>query len=43
MIMAMQPKVMGDFVLPRALQVMGWLCTGVMAVAVTIMFATWGS
>jgi NRAMP (natural resistance-associated macrophage protein)-like metal ion transporter len=43
MIMAMQPNVMGDFVLPRALQVMGWLCTGVMAVAVTIMFATWGS
>lgn len=43
MIMAMQPKVMGNFVLPRPLQVMGWLCTAVMAVAVTIMFATLGS
>jgi Mn2+/Fe2+ NRAMP family transporter len=42
MIMAMQPKVMGQFVLPRALWVMGWLCTAVMAVAVAIMFATWG-
>jgi NRAMP (natural resistance-associated macrophage protein)-like metal ion transporter len=40
MIMAMQPKVMGSFVLPRPLWAMGWLCTGVMAVAVTIMFAT---
>jgi NRAMP (natural resistance-associated macrophage protein)-like metal ion transporter len=43
MILAMQPKVMGQFVLPRALQVMGWLCTLVMAVAVVIMFVTWGS
>ena len=43
MIMAMQPRVMGNFVLPRPLQVMGWLCTAVMTVAVTIMFATWGS
>jgi Mn2+/Fe2+ NRAMP family transporter len=42
MIMAMQPRVMGRFVLPRPLQAMGWLCTGVMAVAVAIMFATWG-
>jgi NRAMP (natural resistance-associated macrophage protein)-like metal ion transporter len=42
MIMAMQPKVMGQFVLPRLLWVMGWLCTIVMAVAVAIMFATWG-
>jgi NRAMP (natural resistance-associated macrophage protein)-like metal ion transporter len=42
MIMAMQPKVMGRFVLPRGLRVMGWLCTGVMGVAVAIMFATWG-
>ncbi len=41
MVMAMAPKVMGDFVLPRALWVMGWLSTGVMAVAVVIMFATW--
>ena len=43
MIMAMQPKVMGQFVLPRPLWVMGWLCTAAMAVAVAIMFATWGS
>jgi NRAMP (natural resistance-associated macrophage protein)-like metal ion transporter len=43
MIMATQAKVMGRFVLPRGLQVMGWLCTGVMAFAVAIMFATWGS
>jgi NRAMP (natural resistance-associated macrophage protein)-like metal ion transporter len=41
MIMAMQPKVMGDFVLPKLLFGMGWLCTAVMAVAVAIMFATW--
>ena len=43
MIMAMQPKVMGRFVLPWPLQAMGWLCTAVMTVAVAIMFATWGS
>jgi len=43
MIMAMQPRVMRSFVLPRPLQAMGWLCTGVMAVAVAVMFATWGS
>ncbi len=41
MIVAMRPDVMGQFVLPRALWVMGWLCTGIMAVAVGIMFATW--
>ena len=42
MIMAMQKKVMGAFTLPRPLWAMGWLCTGAMAVAVVIMFATWG-
>ncbi len=41
MIMAMQPKVMGRFTLPRPLWLMGWLSTAVMAVAVAIMFATW--
>jgi NRAMP (natural resistance-associated macrophage protein)-like metal ion transporter len=41
MLMAMRHDVMGRFVLPRALWAMGWLCTGAMAVAVTIMFATW--
>ncbi len=41
MLMAVRHDVMGSFVLPRALWLMGWLCTGVMAVAVSIMFATW--
>ena len=41
MIMAMQPRVMGPFVLPRPLWAMGWLTTGVMAAAVVAMFATW--
>jgi len=41
MLMAMRQDVMGRFVLPRALWAMGWLCTGTMAVAVAIMFATW--
>jgi Mn2+/Fe2+ NRAMP family transporter len=41
MIMAMAPKVMGQFTLSRGLCAMGWLCTSVMAVAVGIMFATW--
>jgi NRAMP (natural resistance-associated macrophage protein)-like metal ion transporter len=41
MIMAMQSRVMGAFTLPRPLWAMGWLCTGAMAAAVAIMFATW--
>jgi Mn2+/Fe2+ NRAMP family transporter len=41
MIMAMAPKVMGQFTLPLPLCAMGWLCTVVMTVAVGIMFATW--
>jgi len=41
MVMAMQRKVMGPFILPRPLWAMGWLTTGVMAVAVAAMFATW--
>ena len=41
MVMAVQPKVMGPFILPRPLWAMGWLTTGVMAVAVAAMFATW--
>lgn len=40
MVMAMQPKVMGPFTLPRPLWALGWLTTAVMAVAVGIMFAT---
>ncbi len=41
MILAMAPRVMGRFVLPRPLWAMGWLCTGVMAVAVAVMLITW--
>jgi NRAMP (natural resistance-associated macrophage protein)-like metal ion transporter len=41
MIMAMAPRVMGQFTLSWRLCAMGWLCTGVMTVAVGIMFATW--
>jgi Mn2+/Fe2+ NRAMP family transporter len=41
MLMAMRRDVMGDFVLPRPLWALGWLCTAAMAVAVGIMFATW--
>jgi NRAMP (natural resistance-associated macrophage protein)-like metal ion transporter len=41
MLMAMQPKIMGKFVLPRPLWAFGWLCTIAMAAAVAIMFATW--
>ncbi|MFZ2005958.1 MAG: Nramp family divalent metal transporter [Stellaceae bacterium] len=43
MIMTVQPKVMGEFTLPRALWAMGWLCTAVMTIAVVTMFATWGA
>lgn len=41
MLLASRKDVMGRFVLPRPLRAMGWLCTGVMALAVGIMFATW--
>jgi len=41
MIMATAPKVMGQFTLSAGLCAMGWLCTGTMAAAVGIMFATW--
>ena len=41
MIMAMEPKVMGRFVLSWPLCAMGWLCTAVMAVAVGLMFVLW--
>ena len=43
MIMTMHPDVMGRFTLPRWLWVIGWLSTAAMALAVAIMFATWGS
>ena len=40
MVMAMQPKVMGPFTLPRPLWALGWLATLVMTAAVAIMFVT---
>ncbi|MGC2413003.1 MAG: divalent metal cation transporter [Stellaceae bacterium] len=43
MLMTMRPEIMGDFTLPRPLWAAGWLSTAVMALAVTVMFATsWG-
>jgi Mn2+/Fe2+ NRAMP family transporter len=41
MVMGAAPKVLGRFTLPWGLTLMGWLCTAVMAVAVTIMIVTW--
>ncbi|AXF18946.1 NRAMP family divalent metal transporter [Paraburkholderia caledonica] len=38
MLMASNPKVMGTFVTPMPLRMLGWLSTGVMAAAVTAMF-----
>jgi Mn2+/Fe2+ NRAMP family transporter len=40
MLMAMERRVMGPFVLPRVLWVMGWLATAAMTVAVAIMLLT---
>ena len=37
MFMACERKIMGDFTLPPALKLTGWLCTGAMTVAVVIM------
>ena len=42
MLMTVQPRVMGDFTLPRPLWVMGWLSTAAMTLCVVAMFATWG-
>ena len=41
MMMAMSRRVMGRFVLPKPLAVMGWLATAVMTVIVAAMFLTW--
>jgi Mn2+/Fe2+ NRAMP family transporter len=41
MVMAMHPAIMGRFILPRPLWLIGWLSTAVMAVTVVAMFATW--
>ena len=37
---AVLPRAMGRFVLPRSLRVMGWLATAAMAVTVATLFAT---
>jgi NRAMP (natural resistance-associated macrophage protein)-like metal ion transporter len=42
MLMSMNPKVMGKFVLPRGLLVLGWSATVAMALAALGMFATLG-
>jgi Mn2+/Fe2+ NRAMP family transporter len=41
MLMAMNRKVMGQWTLPRPLQIMGWVSTAVMAVTAVALFATW--
>jgi NRAMP (natural resistance-associated macrophage protein)-like metal ion transporter len=38
MLMASNPAVMGSFVVSRRLKLLGWLATGVMAIAVAMMF-----
>jgi NRAMP (natural resistance-associated macrophage protein)-like metal ion transporter len=42
MLLATRSAVMGTLVISRRLRVLGWLCTGVMALAVLAMFATLG-
>jgi NRAMP (natural resistance-associated macrophage protein)-like metal ion transporter len=42
MILGSKKAVMGTFILPPALKVVGWLATGVMAIAAVGMFATMG-
>jgi len=41
MIMASSPMVMGKFTIPRYLQVVGWIATGVMVCVCLGVFATW--
>ena len=43
MLLSSQKAVMGRFVLPAPLKVVGWLATAVMGAAAVGMFATWGS
>jgi NRAMP (natural resistance-associated macrophage protein)-like metal ion transporter len=40
MLMAARADIMGRFVISRRLKILGWICTGVMAVAVAAMFWT---
>jgi NRAMP (natural resistance-associated macrophage protein)-like metal ion transporter len=41
MLLAVKPAVMGPFVITRRLRILGWLATGVMALVVLALFATW--
>lgn len=41
MAMAAKPEIMGQFVVTPRLQILGWLATAVMALAVLMMAATW--
>jgi NRAMP (natural resistance-associated macrophage protein)-like metal ion transporter len=43
MLLSSRKAVMGAFVLPRALKIVGWAATAVMTLAAIGMFATWGS
>ena len=42
MLMSARRDVMGQFVIGRWLKAVGWIATGVMALAVLVMLATWG-
>ena len=42
MLMAARSDVMGRFIVTLRLRILGWFATGVMALAVLAMFATWG-
>lgn len=42
MVLSSSRKVMGDFILPGGLKIVGWAATGVMLLASVGMFATWG-
>ncbi|WP_442781699.1 NRAMP family divalent metal transporter [Collimonas fungivorans] len=42
MLMAAHPKIMGQFVIDARLKILGWVCTGAMALAVLTMFWTLG-
>ncbi len=42
MLISVSPKIMGKFVLPRGLRILGWAATALMALAAVGMFATLG-
>jgi NRAMP (natural resistance-associated macrophage protein)-like metal ion transporter len=41
MLLGTRRAVMGQFVLPRSMRVLGWLATAIMALAAVVMIATW--